>query len=117
MLRRLLAHQPGEVATSVIVAHELYSGAAHSSRPEDNRRRLELLFEDIEPLPFLREDAEKAGAIRARLRALGMSIGPCDVLIAGQALARGLTLVTGNSRKFVRVDGLMVTDWGAESPA
>jgi len=33
------------------------------------------------------------------------------VLIAGQALARGLTLVTHNVREFARVDGLTVEDW------
>ena len=116
ILQRLLVQRPGDVATSAIVAYELYFGAANSSRPEDNRRRLDLLFQDIAPLPFVREDAVEAGAIRARLKALGTPIGPYDVLIAGQALARGLTLVTGNTREFARVKRLAVTDWEAEPP-
>lgn len=117
VLPRLLAQKAGDVATSTVVAHELYFGAAKSSRPDENRRRLDLLFQDIEPLPFMREDAEKAGAVRARLRALGMPIGPYDVLIAGHALARGLTLVTANTREFARVEGLAVADWEAEPTA
>ncbi len=34
-----------------------------------------------------------------------------DVLIAGQALARSLVLVTGNVREFARVEGLKVEEW------
>jgi tRNA(fMet)-specific endonuclease VapC len=111
---RLLAQRPGSVVTSTIVAHELYFGAARSARPDDNRRRLDLVFQDVEPLVFAREDAEAAGEIRARLKARGTPIGPYDVLIAGQALARGLTLVTGNTRGFARVEGLAVADWLAD---
>jgi tRNA(fMet)-specific endonuclease VapC len=33
------------------------------------------------------------------------------VLIAGQALVRGLTLVTANTREFSRVEGLKIVDW------
>jgi len=33
------------------------------------------------------------------------------VLIAGAALARGLTLVTSNLREFKRIDGLLLEDW------
>ena len=36
----------------------------------------------------------------------GRPIGPYDILIAGQARARGLVLVTANTREFARVDGL-----------
>lgn len=41
----------------------------------------------------------------------GLPIGSCDVLIAGQAKARNLTLVTNNVREFDRVDGLVIEDW------
>ena len=47
-----------------------------------------------------------AGAIRSELEAIGRPIGPCDLLIAGQARARNLILVTANSREFSRVEGL-----------
>jgi len=43
----------------------------------------------------------------------GTPIGGYDVLIAGQARARGLTLVTRNLREFGRVAGLSVEDWEA----
>lgn len=56
---------------------------------------------------FSREDARAAGEIRAALVAQGKPIGPYDVLIAGQALARGMVLVTRNGPEFGRVAGLM----------
>lgn len=62
-------------------------------------------------LDFDREDARRAGEIRAHLAAAGAPIGPYDALIAAQALARGLVLVTHNTREFARVPGLGVEDW------
>ena len=41
----------------------------------------------------------------------GKPVGPYDVFIAGQALARGLILVTHNVGEFQRVTGLHVEDW------
>ena len=111
VLRHLLALPPEDVGTSAIAAHELYFGAANSSRPDENRRRFDLLFQDLQPLEFNRDDAVTAGAIRADLKAVGTPIGPYDVLMAGQAKARALTLVTHNTREFTRIRGLEVVDW------
>jgi tRNA(fMet)-specific endonuclease VapC len=69
-----------------------------------------LRFEIVE---FDQEDARRAGEIRAVLAKAGAPIGAYDVLIAGQALARSLTLVTHNVREFGRVEGLVVEDWEA----
>ena len=110
---RLRSQPRGSVVTSAIVAHELYFGAANSARPEANRRRLNLLFKDIVPLDLGRGDAEAAGEVRASLRARGTPIGPYDLLIAGQGLARGLTVATSNLREFRRVAGLACVDWCA----
>jgi tRNA(fMet)-specific endonuclease VapC len=41
----------------------------------------------------------------------GKLIGPYDLLIAGQALAGRLTLVTNNLREFQRVSGLNLQSW------
>ena len=60
---------------------------------------------------FSIEDAGSAAVVRARLERKGTPIGPYDVLLAGQALARDLTLVTNNTREFRRVKGLKLEDW------
>ena len=65
----------------------------------------------FEVAAFEREDARAVGAVRAALAAAGAGIGPYDVLIAGQALARRVTLVTHDLREFGRVEGLRVEDW------
>ena len=65
----------------------------------------------FEVVSFDAADARAAGATRANLEAIRRPIGPLDTLIAGQALARGLILVTANTQEFVRVEGLNCEDW------
>lgn len=106
---RLRELEPGEVGLSSIVIHELFYGAFKSQRPKANAALVDNLL--FEVLSFDKEDARWAGEVRARLAASGTPIGPYDVLIAGQAVARGLTLVTHNIAEFTRVPGLKVEDW------
>jgi tRNA(fMet)-specific endonuclease VapC len=63
--------------------------------------------------PVDKEDAQQAGQVRAALASIGTPIGPYDVLVAGQAVARDMILVTHNTREFARVPGLRVEDWQA----
>jgi tRNA(fMet)-specific endonuclease VapC len=65
----------------------------------------------FEVLELDKEDSRRAGEIRAALAVAGQPIGPFDNLIAGQAVARGLVLVTNNLREFQRVPNLRVEDW------
>jgi len=108
-LNRLRQHQPQDFGIPAIVAHELFYGAFKSQRATENLARVEGL--QFEVLDFDREDARHAGELRAALATAGTPIGPYDVLIAGQARARSLTLVTHNTREFQRVPGLRVEDW------
>src|SRR5664279_2940238 len=90
----------GKMFVSSIVAFELWYGVEKSSHLEANRQRLGTFFAGpIVLLGFDEEDAQSAGAIRAALETLRKPIGAYDVLIAGQALHRGFTLVTANSRE------------------
>lgn len=111
LMRRVEAAERGSLAVSSVVAHELYYGAYRSRKVAFNLETLRLLFADIEILELDREDARVAGEIRAILARLGTPIGPYDVLIAGQARARGLTLVTNNTDEFARVADLRIDDW------
>lgn len=102
------------VAISAVVVFELRYGADRSARPERNHARIDdLLAGPLEVLPFTGEDAGGAGAVRAHLAGQGMQIGPYDVLIAGQAKARDLPIVTANTREFERVPGLKTQNWEA----
>ena len=108
-LLRLRKHSPQDFAVPAIVAHELFYGAYKSIRKDENLARLDALQFQI--LEFDQDDARKAGEIRAQLNAAGTPIGPYDVLIAGQALARGLTLITHNTKEFGRIAALKIEDW------
>jgi tRNA(fMet)-specific endonuclease VapC len=101
-----------QVYVSTIVTFELWYCVAKSARPALNTQRLEtFLSGPVSILPFDDEDAGQAGSIRAALEVLGKPIGAYDLLIAGQALARQLTLVTANVSEFSRVKGLSWQDW------
>jgi tRNA(fMet)-specific endonuclease VapC len=101
-----------EIFLPSVVIHELWFGVSNSQRRERNVAVLrKFLGRGFEAQDFSSLDAEVAGQIRASLKALGTPIGAYDTLIAGQALARGLTLVTANTREFSRVAGLKLADW------
>jgi tRNA(fMet)-specific endonuclease VapC len=104
--------QKVRLSVSSISSFELWYGAEWSGRREFNLERLEHFFSgDVEELPFEGKDAARAGEVRALLEKKGTPIGPYDTLLAGQALARGLVLVTHNVVEFARVPGLRVEDW------
>ncbi len=103
-----------QVAASSVVLHELCFGVAISPRRAADQARLSKLFEEaIVVCAFDETDARAAASIRADLRSKGSPRGPYDVLIAGQALARGATLVTADASEFPRVVGLSWEDWTA----
>lgn len=111
LVSRVLGSVPGTIGLSSIVAHELYFGAHKSAKIEHNLETLRLLLADFPVLDFDQRDAYVAGNIRAALAAKGTPIGPYDALIAGQAKARNLVVVTNNTGEFARVDGLRLEDW------
>lgn len=105
-------HEPlANLAISSIVLHELFFGAFKSQRRGHNLAIFDAL--NFTVIEFNQDDARRAGLVRAELAVRGTPIGPYDVLIAGQALARSLTLVTHNTREFSRVPGLRIEDWQA----
>jgi tRNA(fMet)-specific endonuclease VapC len=100
------------LSTSSIVVHELWYGVAKSGRVAQNAQRLStFLSSDISVLDYSASDAHAAAEIRAVLERTGERIGEYDTLIAGQAFARNLILVTANTREFNRVKRLVVEDW------
>lgn len=96
---------------STIVLTELLHGAAKSARPDHNRREVENFAARLEVLVFDSDAAGHAAEIRASLERQGLTIGDYDVLIAGHARSRGLSVVTGNLGECRRVEGLRCEDW------
>lgn len=109
LIARLAEYLPADFAVSSVVMHELYFGAYKSVKVENNLARVEALRFAV--IDLTTSDAKVAGSIRADLKAKGTPIGPYDLLIAGQAVSRSLTLITNNVKEFSRVPGLQYEDW------
>ncbi|MDP1826169.1 MAG: type II toxin-antitoxin system VapC family toxin [Archangium sp.] len=98
------------VAVSIIVACELRFGAAKSGSPR-LAKRVEEILAAVETLPLAPPADVVYAAARRALEAKGTPIGPNDLLIASQARALGMTVVTDNLSEFRRVPGLDVVNW------
>lgn len=107
------AEASGEyLAVSSVVLFELWYGVEKSTQVRENTERLRIFLSGgLDFLDFDDGDAQTAGRVRATLERSGTPIGGYDLLIAGQALRRGLTVVTANTAEFGRVPGLDWVDW------
>lgn len=114
VIRRFLTHPPEEMCISAITYAELMHGVEKSMAVEKNRLALSLFLSPITILEFDGQAAEEYGRIRGDLEKKGTPIGVMDMLIAGHARAKGLTLVTNNTREFCRVEDLSVENWVQE---
>jgi tRNA(fMet)-specific endonuclease VapC len=114
-LRERFNRDAAGLSLSSIVLYELLSGAAKSARPQHHRGEVDRFAARMTVLPFDYWAADHAASIRADLERRGMMIGAYDLLIAGHARSRGLTVVTANLHEFARVEGLVCEDWEHEA--
>ena len=114
-----LASVPAERQfTSSITLGELFYGA-HRLGPHASvllERLDRTLLPNLPALPFDEAAARCYGETRAELERLGTPLGDADLRIGSIALARGLTVVTGNLRHFQRIPGLSVENWLLHQP-
>lgn len=111
VLRRFREELDRGLCISSITLAELEFGMKHSSNPAKNEQALLRFLAPLSILPFGAAAASEYGALRPYLQNKGTPIGPLDMLIAGHALAEGLTLVTNNVREFERVPDLQLENW------
>jgi len=110
-VRKIQTKQPEQVAISSITIAELEYGVARSEHPERNRVALMEFLMPFTILDFDHEAATIYGVIRSSLDKVGKPIGPMDLLLAAQARARNMVLVTNNLKEFKRVEGLRLENW------
>ena len=96
---------------SSITIAELYYGVYNSLNVEKNLISLVEFLAPFKILDFDDEDAKEFGKIRTKLKNEGKMIGPYDMQIAAQAIAKKLILVTNNTNEFIRVEGIKLEDW------
>jgi tRNA(fMet)-specific endonuclease VapC len=111
VLDQLLSKSREEILVSVITEAELRTGAAKSTSAIKTLRLVENFLRPLTIADFTSDDAIVYANVRAKLERAGTPIGPLDTLIAAQAVARNLTLVSNNEREFRRVSGLRLENW------
>jgi tRNA(fMet)-specific endonuclease VapC len=111
VLERFQEHSPQDVGISTITLFELQYGVEKSQYRQRSNDALTKFLLPLNLLDLDRFAAEDAAVIRAQLERKGLSIGPYDLLIAGLARSRNLTLVTNNTREFERIVGLHIENW------
>ncbi|HEY1464123.1 MAG TPA: type II toxin-antitoxin system VapC family toxin [Terriglobales bacterium] len=99
-----------EVGISSVTEAELRFGAERT--PQNSRLAIavEEFIIRLEVLPWNSESAKQHAILRASLEKKGEPMGNLDMMIAAQALASDLRLVT-HDRAFKRLTDLQVEDW------
>jgi tRNA(fMet)-specific endonuclease VapC len=104
---RLEELAPAGLALSIISLAELYEGVYYSRDPIESEAALQrFLNPELMILGMDEETCKIFGKERGRLRAAGLMIGDCDLLIGATALRHNLTLLTNNRRHFERIEDL-----------
>lgn len=111
VIKKFLLHDPDDICISAITYAELMHGVEKSMAVDKNRMALALFLSPITILGFDESAAEEYGKIKTNLERKGTPIGPMDTLIASHAKAKGLILVTNNTKEFNRVTDLPIEDW------
>jgi len=111
VLERFREHLPQDVGISTITLFELQYGVEKSQYRQRSEDALAKFMLPLNLIDLDRSAAEEAAVIRAQLEKKGQSIGPYDLLIAGLARSRDLTLVTNHTREFERIVGLRIENW------
>ena|ERR1700687_968534 len=107
---RLLKVPMADVGISVVTEAELRFGVARRPEATALKRVVEEFLLRVEVLPWRSESAEHYALIRAAREKEGSPMGNLDLMIAAQAVAAEMVLVT-HDHVFQRVKGLKVEDW------
>jgi tRNA(fMet)-specific endonuclease VapC len=110
-VNKLSSLPPDDCRVSTVTVYELEVGVAKCREPSKEGAKVARFLASVHVLPLDTVSARRAGALRAALEQQGRAIGPYDVLLAGQALAHGFKLITGNVAEFSRVEGLQIEGW------
>ena len=110
-VKKMINLNPQDIKISSITVAELEYGASKSERRDKNRSALRDFLSPFEIIPFCTQDAEIYGIIRAELEHSGAPIGPYDMQLAAQALARDYIFVTNNTAEFSRIKKLKLENW------
>ena len=98
------------ICTSIVVAAELRYGIRKKGSIRLTRQ-VEAILSHINILALKPPADEQYAKLRVFLENAGTPIGPNDMLIAAQAIALDLTLVSANTKEFSRIPDLKLDNW------
>lgn len=112
VIERLLAQPAAGLYASELTRFELRRGACLRAEPEPLWHQItETVLPLVQWLPVEGEICLRAAELSAELRRSGREIGLIDTFLAATANARGLIMVTRNTRHFEGIAGLKVENW------
>ena len=111
LTQKVFSFATSDLCISSVTVFELEFGAVKSNWGGKTRQSMQMFLAPFNIIDFDSNDAASAGILRGYLEKQGSPIGPYDIQIAGQAVAKSLILVTHNVGEFSRVPGITVEDW------
>ncbi len=98
--------------TSAINVGEIYYGASRTSSKKKILKAFEeMVFPNVNVLPFDRQSGRVFGTLKAEIEKRGIGCSEPDLRIAAVTIQHGLTLITGNTKHFKNIPGLRIEDW------
>jgi tRNA(fMet)-specific endonuclease VapC len=109
VVRRFSQSYVGDVVMSSITYAELEYGVVVAADPEQERRNLAALVEDIQVVPFDAPAGVAYGQIRLATRDIKKDA--LDKLIAAHALSLNVVVVTNNDKDFAKYPSVAIENW------
>lgn len=112
VLAKLKDQKPSDLSISTITLAEILYGIEKSPLKKNMRReRIKAICLHVDIFPFDQAAAHEYATIRTYLEKKGIPISERDLQIASIAMANQFTVVTHNTKEFIRMPGLFVEDW------
>lgn len=109
--QKVLSVGVDNIAISFVNVSELYYGAYKSQRVDQNIAIIQRLTDRLNVVESDEAISEEFGSLKVSLENTGRIIDDADIYIAACARIYGLTLVTNNTKHFMRLKGLKLDNW------
>ncbi len=103
-----LTNKGEPIVINAINIFEIFSGLSRSSKPKEEKEKIENLLVNQVIIQFEATHAEKAGEIDGLLIKEGKTIQPMDSMIAGICLVKNEKVLTRNSKDFSKIKNLKI---------
>jgi tRNA(fMet)-specific endonuclease VapC len=108
---RLTEFQAFEIGISSIVEMEFRVGMSGLAADSNKYLRATKLLDALRVYQFDSTAAAAAANLRASLAKIGKPTGKYDLLIGAHAIAMNRVLITGNTKHYSNMPGLMLDSW------